>query len=70
MNTIIPIGSLSYAQRARRVLRARGIWARLVKDEASRDTDGCVYAVEVRERDNERALTELRAAGIPHRVRQ
>ena len=36
MNTIIPIGSLSYAQRARRVLRARGIWARLVKDEASR----------------------------------
>ena len=70
MNTIIPIGSLSYAQRARRILRARGIWARLVKDEASRDTDGCVYAVEVRERDNERALTELRAAGILHRVRR
>ena len=67
MKKIIPVGSLSYAQSAKRILRARGIWARITKDEATA-AEGCVYAVEVREEEYAHALSELNLRAIPHKA--
>ena len=43
----ITVGSITYAQKARRALTGEGIGARLVK--LSSEREGCIYGVEVGE---------------------
>lgn len=67
MNRTITVGSVTYAQKAKRILIARGIRARLVKQEATKD-GGCAFGVEVAEESYLDALLALRTAGIHPRI--
>ena len=65
MSRRIEIGSVTYAQKAKRALLLRGIHSRLSKTEG---VDGCVYAIDVREGDFPAALEELHRLGIEYRL--
>ena len=67
MNRTITIGSVTYAQKAKRILIQKGIRVRLVKQEATSD-GGCAFGVEVPEEAHLDALLILRAAGIRPRT--
>ncbi|MEG0875686.1 MAG: DUF3343 domain-containing protein [Oscillospiraceae bacterium] len=61
--------SLTYAQRAARVLERVGISAIITKAPKSAAGDGCNYSVKVSERKLPGALRELNRAGLgPSRV--
>ncbi len=62
----IVIGSVTYAQKARRALSSLGIRARLIKAEPV-PTEGCVYGIEIAEEDTLTAISELRRLGIDYR---
>lgn len=67
MNRTISVGSVTYAQKAKRILLQKGLRARLVKQEATND-GGCTFGVEVAEEAYLDALLALRTAGIRTRV--
>lgn len=67
MTRTIVIGSMTNAQKAGRLLRAHGIRTHLTKTE-SETRNGCIYALELVERDLHNACIALRAGGIEHRV--
>ena len=58
----IAVGSITYAQKARRALAARGLDARLVKITSPRE--GCVYGVEVKDTQFSTAVALLAELGI------
>lgn len=60
----IPIGSVTYAQKAKRALAAKAISSRLVKLDSEHTLRGCIYGVEVREERYPEALSLLRSAGL------
>ena len=63
MNRTITVGSVTYAQKAKRILMQKGLRARLVKQETTKD-GGCAFGVEVAEEAYLDALLLLRTAGI------
>ncbi len=69
MHYLLTYRSLTYAQRAARVLERAGVTgalSRVPKDAAKR---GCAYCVTVAPRHRDRALAVLRGAGLsPERV--
>ncbi|MBO7292939.1 MAG: DUF3343 domain-containing protein [Clostridia bacterium] len=67
MNRTIPVGSVTYAQKAKRILVQKGLRARLVKQEATND-GGCSFGVEVAEEAYLDALLILRTAGVRPRI--
>ena len=58
--------SLTYAQRAARVLDRAGISAIVVRPPAGLGPHGCAYALRLRERALPAALRALRDAGLDH----
>lgn len=66
MKKTITVGSVTYAQKAKRALVAEGIRARIVKVDDPLEI-GCIYGIEIREEAFATALSILRAAGIPCR---
>ena len=68
MTRIVVIGSMTSAQRARRILSAQGFRVRLTKTESAVRGGGCVYGLEVAEGDLHGACTALRAGGIEYRL--
>ncbi len=66
MRTIV-IGSVTYAQKAKRLLLRSNIRARIVKNTSAEKEEGCAYGVEVPESLYLDALSCLRQAGIPVR---
>ncbi|MBR7095956.1 MAG: DUF3343 domain-containing protein [Clostridia bacterium] len=66
MDRKIVIGSITYAQKARRALAPLGIRARLIKAEAL-PAEGCVYGIEIAEENTLTAISELRRLGIDYR---
>lgn len=65
MDTVLlTVGSITLAQRARDLLNARGISARLVRSQSA----GCSYGVRVQSLYREEARTLLRNAGIKAEV--
>ncbi len=67
MKHTLTIGSITYAQKARRALSSRGVRARLVKA-AERTEGGCAYGIEVVGEDLLTAIRILRELGIPYRT--
>lgn len=65
MEEIVSIGSLTYAQKAKRALAAKGIRTRLIKSDAG--TTGCTYSLSVPEKNYLEAIAILRASNIPYR---
>ena len=68
MDEILPIGSLTYAQKAKRALAARGLHARLVKTDSA--ANGCTYALAIPAARYLDAVAILRVANIPYRARE
>lgn len=64
MNYIIMCRSLTYAQRAARILESEGIYAALTKAPQGVTPEGCTFGVRVAERHLGRALASVRVAGI------
>lgn len=67
MDETITIGSLTYAQKAKRALLGKGIRARLIKTEE--EDRGCIYALIVPSARHLDAIATIRALGIPYRDR-
>ena len=66
MNRRIRIGSITYAQKARRALSQRGIRARIVKLD-TRHEEGCVYGIEIPRQASLDAERMLLSLGIEYR---
>lgn len=64
MHYIIMCKSLTFAQRAERVLRSSGIFASITKAPQSANPGGCTYGVKVGERNLSAALQHLEEAGV------
>ena len=63
---IIMCRSLTYAQRAVRVLERSGLFAVLVKAPQEVTTEGCNYGAKIRTIDLERAMRIISKAEISH----
>ena len=66
MNRRIRIGSITYAQKAKRALSAEGIRAHITKLEGGLEGTGCVYGLEIPAGREQEAKVVLRRAGIEH----
>ena len=64
MEPIILIRSLTYAQRARRALERRGIFAGIIRSPAAVTPEGCGYALRLPERHLARARARLEPEGL------
>lgn len=61
---VLTIGTVTAAIRARKLLSAAGIGARLVKNTGVASRAGCAYGLEVRATDQHGAMRVLRENGI------
>ena len=64
MNRSIQFPSITYAQKALKILEENGVKSRLSR----RGARGCGYLISVAGQDLETALSALRRASIPHSV--
>lgn len=62
---LIMCRSLTYAQRAQRVLERAGIGSAVVKAPQEASGTGCTYGVRVPERKLDAAVNMLRKSGLP-----
>ena len=65
LNYFIMCRSLTYAQKAARVLERSGIAASVSRPPAEVSGEGCAYAVRIAEKNLSKALVALRSAGVP-----
>lgn len=65
---IVVIGSMTNAQKARRMLSSHGIRAHLTKTDSTTHGNGCVYGLEIADGDLYNACNTLRAGGVEYRV--
>ena len=65
MDEIVTIGSLTYTQKAKRALAAKGIRAQMIKNDNG--DAGCTYALAIPAAHYLEAIAALRASGIPYR---
>ena len=69
MHYLLSFRSLTYAQRAARILERAGITGTVSRVPKAASTKGCAYCVIVAARHKERAMAVLTGAGImPERV--
>lgn len=65
LNYFIMCRSLTYAQKAARVLERSGIAASVSRPPAEVSGEGCAYAVRIAEKNLPAALVALKGAGVP-----
>ena len=65
MHYIILCRSMTAAQRAARLLSSARVFASVTKAPQSANPGGCTYGVKIGERNLDRALELMRAAGLP-----
>ena len=65
---IITVGSVTYAQKAKRVLNSANISSKLIKIDSSLSENGCTHGIEIRYNDFLGAINELKEYGIPYSV--
>ena len=63
---ILTLGSVTYAQKARKCLSASGIRSKAVKIDTSTAQDGCTHGIEIYEGDLLNAAMALRNSGISY----
>ena len=66
--TILAVNSVTYAVKAKRLLRQIGIYANLIKTDEIRAKNGCQYALEINSDDFLAAVAALRAHSINYTV--
>ena len=64
MQYIIMLRSMTFAQKAKRILERGGIFASVTKAPQAANPGGCTYGVKIGQRNRERAEQLLREAGI------
>jgi len=60
---IIPLGSVTYAMKAQRLLNARSVFAEVTRAD-SHNTNGCGYGVSVNCREMDAAVNIIKKSGI------
>lgn len=68
--TILLLRSVTYAMKAKRLLEARGIKAKVVKPTPSSSEHGCAYGVSVTSRFADSALMLLKEHGMTAVIRR
>lgn len=69
MNTsILAVNSVTYAVKAKKLLRQAGIYAKLKKVDRMRIKTGCQYAIEIARDDFLSAVAILRTHNIPYSI--
>lgn len=69
MKTIIfTVGAVTYAIKARRLLTKTGIRSKLVKLNAERTAGGCIYGIEVSDKDYYSTIAVLKEAQIGYTI--
>ena len=63
----ITFRSVTFAQRAQRIVEGAGVRTRLARAPKGLSERGCAYALLVSAQDAPRAVQELRAANVPFR---
>ncbi len=63
---IITVGAVTYAVKARRLLKAAGVESRLVKVSPERTHSGCTHGIEINELDLFAVAGILRKGGISY----
>lgn len=66
--TIITVGSLTYAMKARKILRANGITTRLVKLDSALTEHGCAYGIEFRSYESYSVYDTLKKNDIKYSI--
>ena len=66
--TIITVGSMTYAIKARKILRAKGITTRLVKLDSALTEYGCSYGIEFRSHESYNVYEALKKNGINYSI--
>ena len=61
-NECIKIGSVTYANKAREILKSRGISSKTKKSISA--NDGCAYFIEIDKRNYEQAVVAFEAGGL------
>ncbi len=67
---IITVGSMTYAMKARKILRAKGITTRLVKLDSALTEHGCGYGIEFRSSESYRVYSTLKENNIKYSIHQ
>ena len=67
-NTIITVGSVTYAIKLRKLLSRAGIRSKLVKTERPGSKNGCTHGVEIDEKDFYHAVVVMKENGISYKV--
>ena len=63
--TAISLGSVTYAMRAHKLLSGIKIHSKLVKLDAGKSADGCIYGIIISSANYPDAVMELKKEGIP-----
>lgn len=65
---IVTVGAVTYAIKARRLLKNSGVPSRLVKVSSERSLGGCTHGIEISEEDLYTAASVLRGNGISYTI--
>lgn len=68
--TTISVGSVTHAQKARRLLARLNVQTKLVKLDASMTAGGCTHGIEYASADHYTVVMELKKAGISYYIYQ
>ncbi len=66
--TVLTVGSVTYAIKAKRLLSREGISAKLIKSNAENTAEGCAYGIKFPTKDFYGAVSVLRSAGIYYQI--
>jgi len=67
-NTIIAVGSVTYAIKAKKLLERQGVNAVLVKVDSSKNDGGCTHGIRINASYLYDAIAILKKMGIDYRV--
>jgi hypothetical protein len=63
---ILSFSSITFAQKAKRILGGEGISSELLKIDTERTSSGCTYGLQIENKSYLNAIGILRARGIPY----
>lgn len=64
--TVLAVGSVTYAQKAKKLLAREGLVSKLIKTDASAVGMGCTYGIEIPSKNLFSAANVLRSNGVSY----
>jgi hypothetical protein len=62
----LSFASITFAQKARRILNGNGVFAELIKFDAQKSSTGCTYGLKIDHKNYLNAIGLLKEHGIPY----